>query len=256
MTSLSFDRAADFYDATRGLPAETLSAVVDRLGPELRGRHLSLEIGVGTGRIALPLHQQGIQLVGADLSVPMLERLVLNAGGTSPFPLLLADATALPFHDRSLDAVLFSHVLHLIPHWKAAVDETLRVLGADGVLLADFGGAGVAPWSKAAGAIFRNHGIDHSRPGVSDPRKVAAHMAGRAKLRPLKPVTMSAQRTLAKDLDEWEHQIHSWTWPYSPEQMAAACNDVRAWAETHRLPLDAEVELTRVIQWWAFDVAA
>ncbi|HEX9548975.1 MAG TPA: class I SAM-dependent methyltransferase [Acidimicrobiales bacterium] len=256
MTSLSFDRAADFYDATRGLPAETLRAVVDILAHELRDRHLSLEIGVGTGRIALPLHRHGIGLVGADVSVPMLERLMLNAGGTTPFPLLLADATALPFHDGSVDAVLASHVFHLIPQWKAATDEALRVMRAGGLLLADFGGAGVAPWSKAAAAIFQRHGIDHARPGVSDPHKLATYVAGRATLRALQPATMSARRTLAKDLDEWQHQIHSWTWQYSPEQMAAACNDVRAWAETKGVPIEAEVELTRVIQWWAFDVTA
>jgi len=54
--------------------------LADLLVAELDGRGRCLEIGVGTGRIALPLHERGVDLVGIDLATPMLARLIDNAG--------------------------------------------------------------------------------------------------------------------------------------------------------------------------------
>jgi ubiquinone/menaquinone biosynthesis C-methylase UbiE len=255
VTGLSFDRAADYYDATRGLPAETVAEIVDVLARELQRRRLSLEIGVGTGRIALPLHESGVRLIGADVSAPMLERLVANAGGRLPFPLVRADGTDLPLLDRSVDAVLASHVLHLIPEWTAVVDEALRVIRPGGELLVDFGGGPGAPWSEGTNAIFQRHGIDRVRPGVSDPRQVEAYLAGRATLRAARPISRIVRRSLASDLYDWEHQVHSWTWLYRPDQMADASRDIRRWADTEGHDVNAEVELTSVIQWWVYDVS-
>ncbi|HJW36741.1 MAG TPA: hypothetical protein VJ769_08885, partial [Actinomycetes bacterium] len=61
--SVTFDRAAGFYDESRGLRPEVSELVADRaeeaVGPAAR----LLEIGVGTGRIALPLHRRGRNIV-------------------------------------------------------------------------------------------------------------------------------------------------------------------------------------------------
>jgi SAM-dependent methyltransferase len=70
----------------------------------------------------------------------MLRRLVANAGGARPFPLLQADATRLPLADKVFGCALAVHVLHLIPDWRAAVDEAMRVLRPGGVLVAGFPG--------------------------------------------------------------------------------------------------------------------
>jgi SAM-dependent methyltransferase len=249
----SFDRAAGYYDATRALPDDARDALAEILAAELAGRGPGLEIGVGTGRIALPLHERGIALAGADIAPAMLRRLVANAGGRQPFPLLLADATRLPLAGSSFGAVLASHVLHLIPDWRAAVDEAIRVLRPGGVLLADFGGAMPTPWSGSCQEVLHRHGIAHHRPGVSAPEGVAGHLGGSARVRPLPRVTVPFRRSLGQDLAAWERQTDAWTWPYSPEQMRAACADIRAWAAGHDWPLDREAELSRVIRWWAFE---
>ena len=74
LDSVAFDRAAGYYDESRGLCPEVQELVADRIeeaaGPGAR----LLEVGVGTGRIALPLHRRGRRVVGVDLSLPMLER--------------------------------------------------------------------------------------------------------------------------------------------------------------------------------------
>lgn len=253
--SISFDRAADYYDATRALPDDARVALAEVLAAELAGRGPCLEIGVGTGRIALPLHDRGIPLAGADIAPAMLRRLVQNAGGRQPFPLLLADATTLPLSGASFGAVLASHVLHLIPRWDAAVDEAMRVLRPGGTLLADFGGGTEMPWSGPSAAVMERHGISHDRPGATAPDSIAAYLAGGARPRPLPPVTMTISRSLGQDLDRWERQVDAWTWPYTAGQMRQACADLRAWAAAHRWPLDREVAASRVIQWWAFERA-
>ena len=87
MESVNFDRAAGFYDATRALPATAMAQLTGLLAAELAGRQPCVEIGVGTGRFALPLRAAGIAMAGTDISGAMLRRLAANAGGGSPFPL-------------------------------------------------------------------------------------------------------------------------------------------------------------------------
>src|SRR5439155_20922331 len=86
--AVSFDRAASYYDQTRSLTPAPTRAQADLLAGELDRHQPCLEIGVGTGRIALPLHGRGIAMVGVDLSRPMLDVLVQKAGGVMPFPLV------------------------------------------------------------------------------------------------------------------------------------------------------------------------
>jgi SAM-dependent methyltransferase len=60
------------------------SAVVDPVGDllvELAGSGRALELGIGTGRIALPLAQRGVPVHGIELSKAMVARLRTKPGG-------------------------------------------------------------------------------------------------------------------------------------------------------------------------------
>ncbi len=256
VTAMSFDRAADYYDTTRALPADVHDRLTAMLVAELWTRRLSLEIGVGTGRIALPLVENGVSMIGVDIAPKMLRRLAVNAGGTQPFPLCEADVTVLPFAPRVFDAVLASHVLHLVPDWRTTVDEAVRVLGTGSVFLVDFGGAPPAPWHETTSAVLKANGVVRMRPGMSDPEPVVEHLKGRARARPLAPLTFLVERSLAQDLDDWEAQRHSWTWSLNRTQVETAVRTVRQWASDTGWPLDRRVSLERTIQWWAFDVVS
>jgi len=50
---------------------------------ELAGSGRALELGIGTGRIALPLQRRGIEIAGIDLSQAMVDRLREKPGGAS-----------------------------------------------------------------------------------------------------------------------------------------------------------------------------
>ena len=252
--SISFDRAADYYDATRTLALGQSDAVADLLANELHGRPLSLEIGVGTGRIARPLLDRGVEVVGVDLAPAMLNRLVQNAGGRALLPLAVADATRLPFKQASYDAVLASHVFHLIPDWQTAADEALRVLRPGGALLVDFGGGVKSPWLDLFDEVCRAHGIERIRPGVSDAQQLEAYFGARVSMRRLETLEIPVRRSLGRDLHDLERQIMSWTWNYPPEQIRAAAAELRERAPEHGIDLDEEAALDYRLQWWAYDL--
>jgi ubiquinone/menaquinone biosynthesis C-methylase UbiE len=167
--SVAFDRAASFYDHTRQLSSQAAARIIDTLTNELRGRGTCLEIGVGTGRIGIPVHESGIPLVGVDLSSPMLKRLVEKGGGRAPFPVAVADATKLPFADGALGAAYGAHVLHLIPPWREAVWELARVVRPRGVVLIDIGEMPVAE-SPLDDVTDRVHAGGRHAPAAPRPR--------------------------------------------------------------------------------------
>jgi SAM-dependent methyltransferase len=73
------ERAADLYDEWhRDLPG--LHDCVECLA-ELAGPGPVLELGVGTGRVALPLVRRGLQVHGIDASPAMLAKLRAKPGG-------------------------------------------------------------------------------------------------------------------------------------------------------------------------------
>ncbi|MGE5272737.1 MAG: class I SAM-dependent DNA methyltransferase [Verrucomicrobiota bacterium] len=67
------ESAADMFDP------EVVGPVVDFLA-ELAGDGEALELGIGTGRIALPLAERGVRVRGIDLSEAMVARLRAKRG--------------------------------------------------------------------------------------------------------------------------------------------------------------------------------
>ncbi|GAC1628897.1 MAG: class I SAM-dependent methyltransferase [Ktedonobacteraceae bacterium] len=77
MPSLSFDPAAHFYDATRGYPDDVALKIAHALDRAANGNPQTayIEVGVGTGRIALPVASLGRSYTGVDISEKMLAQL-------------------------------------------------------------------------------------------------------------------------------------------------------------------------------------
>lgn len=125
--TISFDRAVDIYDATRSLPPKVMAEVVRGLSQALRRHdcHRILDVGVGTGRFASPLQVLDFQVFGVDVSQEMLRKAMSKSVGN----LTRGDARRLPFRDKSFDAVLMNHIMHLIEDWRGALKEVRRVAG-------------------------------------------------------------------------------------------------------------------------------
>lgn len=71
------DRIAEIYNEWHtAAPSEMVAAL-----KELAGAEPALELGIGTGRIALPLAAQGLDINGIDASEAMLAKLRAKLGG-------------------------------------------------------------------------------------------------------------------------------------------------------------------------------
>ena len=69
---------ADCYDATRAMPSDATDAVaagILRALQEVTPAPSVLEVGIGTGRIAIPLAAAGAHVAGIDIAPAMLARL-------------------------------------------------------------------------------------------------------------------------------------------------------------------------------------
>ena len=253
--SVAFDRAAEYYDATRSITPEASREITVLLGEELAGRGRCLEIGVGTGMIALPLAEAGLPMVGIDLSEPMLRKLIEKAGGRASFPVALGDATALPFADGSFDTALARHVFHLMPAWERAIDELVRVVKPGGLILASQGGFS-GPWRAVTERFMSLVGKTSLAKGL-DPRDLdvldAAFAARGMPVRLLRPVAERSSETLGQFIDQMGRGVHSWTWEFDPDTCARAAGQVREWALDRYGTLDPPASEGYEIIWRAFD---
>jgi SAM-dependent methyltransferase len=96
---------ADVYDAW--YPGGDPAPIVERLRA-LSGAGPVLELGIGTGRIALPLAARGVSVHGVDASPSMVEKLRAKPSGES-IPVAISDFTEFALEDRfSLVFVVFN----------------------------------------------------------------------------------------------------------------------------------------------------
>jgi SAM-dependent methyltransferase len=108
------EEVAARYDESTGAyfdPA-VIDATADFLA-ELAGAGAALELGIGTGRIALPLAQRGVRVHGIDLSEAMVARLRAKPGGAD-IPVVIGDfATAIVDGTFSLAYIVFNTINNL-----------------------------------------------------------------------------------------------------------------------------------------------
>ncbi len=128
---INYNRIARDYDANRGYPASAAAQIGPALARRCGANASILEVGIGSGRVALPLVEAGMLVVGVDTARGMLE--VARERGITR--LVRADGAHLPFAAASFDAVLAVQVLHHIADWPLALAENLRVLRPGGRML-------------------------------------------------------------------------------------------------------------------------
>lgn len=243
--SLSFDRVASRYDATRGYPpdvARQIAAGLMRLG-QLKPGASVLELGIGTGRIALPLLKCGVNVTGVDISPLMLGQLNVKyeaarhdspSTGWGALHAQLADMTALPFAGSAFDAVVAVHVLHLVPDWRLALDEALRMLRPGGSFLLgqDVTSADAVnhqiqdAWLR----FVRSLGYRHTWVGASGYGEIVATLR-------------------EKGLTPKESILASWTQAQTPNEVIHYIA-ARTWSQTWSVPDDIFAESLRLLGTW------
>jgi SAM-dependent methyltransferase len=209
---ISFDRVAERYDASRG-GDERGREQAAALQPWLPAEGTVLEVGVGTGAVAGPLRAAGIDVVGVDVSVPMLRA----AAERVPGRVAAGDALTLPIRSASLAAAYFVHVLHLVPDQAASLAEVARVLRPRGRLLAICGVGGdkrstmmkrIDDLRGRLGNVRRPDEPDDVAPVAAAGGFVEVHR--RELVRPVSYTPAEVARIL-------EDRLWSWTWDIDEE---------------------------------------
>jgi SAM-dependent methyltransferase len=254
--SIAFDRAAEFYDRSRAISDESMARTIELLVSELRDRGRVFEVGCGTGLLALPLHEAGIEVMGGDLSAPMLGKLVEKAGGTAPFPVVLADATRLPFIDGAFGAAYLRWVLHLIPDWRTVVAEVVRVVRPDGVFLVNLGAYG-GPREEIQERFVEITGIPARPVGLdwAGWEALDEEMRGHgAEIRELPRLLEDVVVTVDEFLEGIEQNRYSWTWTVPDEVRLRAAAEIRPWASERFGPLNEPGSFEQAHVWHAYDL--
>ncbi len=117
-----------FSRGGRLIDAREKRAVLEALGPV--GDRRILEIACGTGRFTTMLASEGADVVGLDISGPMLQQgreKARTVESAAPMSFVRGDAGRLPFPDDSFDAVFAVRFFHLADTPHAFLSEMARV---------------------------------------------------------------------------------------------------------------------------------
>jgi phosphatidylethanolamine/phosphatidyl-N-methylethanolamine N-methyltransferase len=95
-----------------------------------------LEVGVGTG-LSLPVYPEGAEVVGIDISEPMLERARarLDALGRDDVVLQKMDARAMLYPDGHFDRLLAPYVISVVADPEVVLREMVRVCRPGGTVI-------------------------------------------------------------------------------------------------------------------------
>lgn len=236
---ISFDRLAAIFDDQRGLPPAGLSALQLAFSKVFAdGARTLIEPGAGTGRIAIPALAAGLDVTAVDLSQPMLDEFQQRLSRLSELgdhcELVVADATALPFDTNSFDVGVLAQVLYLIPEWKRALDELVRVVKPGGNVMLIQERTTMSPelarWDAAWRGITEQAG---HRPILQEPDD---HRA----------VEALAERTV----DVAETRLASWEFGQTAQDRIAGLDRVRPLYQSLNQTLWIQV-LGRFREWFA-----
>jgi ubiquinone/menaquinone biosynthesis C-methylase UbiE len=123
--------SAGSYEKVAALEADAIARLVQHL--DLRPRTCVLDVGTGSGNLAIPAAQAGARVVGLDLSAAQLEaahRRAAKAGVAVQW--IVGDAEALPFQDASFDHVMSAFAVMFAPRHRRAAAELVRVCRPSG----------------------------------------------------------------------------------------------------------------------------
>lgn len=172
-------RWAPIYDARVRLFLRWRAPAIEEL--RLRPGSTVLDLACGTG-LNFPLLATrlgpGGRLLGLDLTRAMLRRAGRRARRRN-VSLIEADAAAIPLADDSVDAVLCSYGMAIVPDYRRAIAEAVRVLRPGGRLVLLEPQRGRALWAKMATPFVafagRFGGVDFDRRPW---RELPSHLEG------------------------------------------------------------------------------
>jgi len=138
-----------------------MKQLIETLATELNDYRRVLDLGVGTGRFSEPLQKVGFEVTGIDISRNMTSK----AKAKKIKDLLLADARSIPFKEKTFDATVSVHLLHLVKEWQKTLAEVCRVT-RHAMLSLYY--AHKDPVREKYDLLLKPYGFERHRPGKSE----------------------------------------------------------------------------------------
>ena len=256
----SFDRVAHVYDETRGLPPDAERAVAEAIAGLVREAAPSpsvLEVGIGTGRIAVPLAARGIRMTGIDISANMLgvlrqKRTDIDLDGR--VDLILAEAAHPPLRTAAFDALLFVHILHLVPDAAAPLEATLPLVRAGGVVIFAADSGRVALRAQAEGlirqAVIDVAGVDLNEAGGHESTRALTERFLRERCTDVRSLVLARWKMASRGrtmLERLARKDFSSSWKIPDEALPAVLERVTPALEELYGGLDTDYEFERAM---------
>lgn len=234
---LSFDAVAGEYDRTRVIPPAVIADIARLCASAARLERGGwfLDAGVGTGRFAEPLcRDYPGQVVGADISLPMMRQAQAKADPAGGLTLVQADLQRLPFRAGTFCGALAVHVLHLIERWPLVLAELRRALvPRTGVLLLGTEQGGHSSLVDYYYAQARRQGVLKPKLGAPDMSHTLAYLrrdGAQAEALSAPYLTWTRRVTVGETLDALTRRTYSQIWGIPDNAHRALLADTLAFA--------------------------
>jgi SAM-dependent methyltransferase len=222
---------ADEYDDLYRDEWDT-DAAVDRLAELAQGGAV-LEFGIGTGRLALPLLERGLDVHGIDGSADMVARLREKPGGDR-IPVVVGDFATTDVGRTFALVVLVVNTIFALPDQRAQV----RCFANAARHLAPSGRFVIEAWVPDVGAFRHNRRV---RPRIVRSDKISIEAA---ELDPVDQIMRTTQAVLSDGSVRLYPANHRYAWPAELDlmaQLAGMHREVR-WADWRRSSFTADSE--------------
>jgi SAM-dependent methyltransferase len=139
-----------------------LAATADFLSAEARGGR-ALEFGIGTGRVALPLSERGVEVSGIDISADMIEQLRQKPRSAAIETTVGDFATTVVPGEFTLVYVVFNSITNLLEQseWVKAFRNAARHLGPAGRFVMELAIPDLRRFPPGAAAVPFDVSSDH-----------------------------------------------------------------------------------------------
>jgi SAM-dependent methyltransferase len=219
---------ADEYDRLYADHWETEPAVECLF--QLAGEGRVLELGIGTGRLALPLQARGVEVHGIDGSPEMVAKLREKPGGDS-IPVVVGDFANADAGGGFALVVLAVNTIFALPDQQAQVEcfrNAARHLGPLGRFV-------IEAWVPDVGAFRHNQAL---RPRILQPDAVSIESA---ELDPVEQTMRTTQVVFSSGSVRLYPANHRYAWPAELDLMAqlAGLQREARWADWARSPFTA-----------------
>ena len=250
---VDFSANAPVYDRRHG--AVLASGVAECLassGALQRGARV-LDIGAGTGRVAVAFASIGCKTVALDPAMPMLGELRRKTLERQ-VRVVAGEGARLPFAGGSFDGVILARVLYLMSDWQVVLRETYDVLKPGGCLFHEWGnGQADEAWvqiREKARALFQDAGIDSPfHPGARAEAEVEEYVTNLGFVRSKElPIGPGPGLTLRDFVGRVASGELSYIWNV-PKQVQESClPQLKTWCEG-TFDLERPLPIPRELQW-------